>query len=248
MAVTDDTVLPDQGTAPNPTDEERARVRERNELVRAMDRVLTDMRQRSYEGKLTTPARWKKLALAPAGMRPAAFAEQVLDYIEGREHADASPAVGAIEAPAPLEVLLEGRDLSEDDPLPEPEVHDVVLLYGKKGIYLYSKALMSASFARALFLTAEDDDLATFVDVVRTESSVYPRPVSVDAFMMPPYLWAPTHVEKLFSQVETGGSFTDIHTCRASNGKVHYYSDLYLSAAQARALAEWYEVEKPRNP
>lgn len=54
--------------APQLTDEQRAEIHQRNALVRAWDKALTDMRQRSYEGKLTTPARWKRLAIAPQDM------------------------------------------------------------------------------------------------------------------------------------------------------------------------------------
>ena len=53
--------------APEIADEQSAAIDARNELIRSWDRALSDMRQRSYEGKLTTPARWKRLAMAPAG-------------------------------------------------------------------------------------------------------------------------------------------------------------------------------------
>lgn len=230
------------------SDEERVEIRKRNALIRAWDRALSDMRQRSYEGKLTTPARWRKLSLAPAGWNAKAFEESLIDYIESHDHADDSPALNEPPAPAPLDVQLEGVEHTDDDPLPELSVADVVMLFGKKTVYLYSKPLLSHSFAHALFMTSEDDDLSTFIDMVRTESRLYPRPVSRDTFMNPPYLWAPSKTAQVFDQVVADGSFPDIHEVRASNGVVNYYSSLYLSDAQAQALAEWYEVEKPQNP
>ena len=230
------------------TDEERAAIHERNAFIRAVDAVLTDVRQRSYEGKLTTSSRWEKRAFAPEGMEAKAFEEQVLAYIEDRDHAEAKLVVGRIAAPKPLDVQLEGTARTEDDPLPEPEVGDIALMYGKKGIYLYSVALLSHSFARALFLTAEDNDVATFVDVVRTESSTYPRPVSINAFKNAPYLWAPSKTREVFGQVQASGSFKDVVETRASNGVRYYYSTMYLSAAQANSLAEWDAVERMRNP
>lgn len=230
------------------TDEEREEIHGRNAFIRAGDTALNDMRQRSSEGKLTTSARWKKLAMQPEGLDADQFEEKLLTYIEDHDHAEDSPAMGAIEAPKPLGIQLEGKELSEDDPLPELDVSDVAIIYGKKGIYLYSKPLMSHSFAHALFLTTENDDLATFIDVVRNESKVYPRPVSIDAFMNPPYLWPREKTRKVFTQAGAEASFKDIHAVRASNNKEYYYSDLYLNEAQARSLAEWYEVEKPSNP
>ena len=104
------------------------------------------------------------------------------------------------------------------------------------------------SFAKALYHTAEDNDVATFVDVVRTESSTYPRPVGIDSFMNPPYLWAPSRTREVYQKTIATSSFKDIHETHASNGRTYYYSDMYLSEAQARSLAEWYGVEQQRNP
>ena len=230
------------------TDEQRAAIRTHNNWIRAADRALTDMRQRSYEGKLTTASRWGKLALAPEGVEQSAFQEELLSYIEDHEHATDEPAMGKMKAPDPLEVQLAGRELSEDGPLPEPDVSDVVLLYGKKAVYLYSKPLMSHSFAHALFNTTEQDDLATFVDVVRSESRDYPRPVAASIFMNPPYLWSVDKTVGLFERTIDDPDLADICITRTSLGESYFYSRKYLSDAQGKALAEWYGVEKGRNP
>lgn len=236
------------GCAPEVTPEELERIHAQNAFVRAMDEALTDVRQRSYEGKLTKSSRWRKLALAPAGMDGRAFEEQVLTYIETHEHAEDTPAMGKLVAPKPLAVQLEGADVSPDEPLPELDVTDLVLIFGKKGIYLYSKALMSHSFAHALYQTAENSAVATFVDVVRSESKNYPRPVSIGSFMNAPYLWAKSKTLEVFEQVQQSGSFDDIHMVRTSMNEPYFYSTLYLSDAQGKALAEWYGVEKGMNP
>ena len=234
--------------APEITDEQSAAIDARNELIRSWDRALSDMRQRSYEGKLTTPARWKRLAMAPAGTDADSFEESLIDYIETHEHAEDSPAMGAMQAPAPLEVKLEGRELGEHEPLPDPDVSDVVLLYGKKGVYLYSKPLLSHSFAHALFLTTESDEVSTFIDVVRSESRTYPRPVSILSFMNPPYLWPTDKTREIFAAASREEAFSDIHTCTTSENEQFFFSTLYLSDAQGKALAEWFGVEKVRNP
>lgn len=234
-------------TAPRSPEELEA-VRVRNAWVRAADAALTDMRQRSYEGKLTTPARWKKMAFAPEGMDGRDFAEQLLSYIEDHEHAEGTPAMGKMSAPLPLEERLRRNPVPADEPLPEPEVTDVVLLYGKGGVYLFSKPLMSNSYAHALFQTAESDDLATFADVVRTESRVYPRPVSASSFLNPPYLWSAAKVAELFERTIGNEDLADICITQTSLGESFFFSDRYLSPAQGKALAEWYGVEKGRNP
>lgn len=238
----------DGGADAAPTEEELAAIRARNAFIRAADAALTDVRQRSYEGKLTTTTRWKKRAFAPEGMDAKTFTEQLMTYIQDHEHAEAKPVVGRVAAPKPLEVELEGVELGDTDELPDLDVHDIAFMFGKKGIYLYSVALLSHSFARALYLTAEDNDMATFVDVVRTESSTYPRPVEIDTFMNPPYLWSRSKTRKVFEEVVASGSFGDIKQTATSFGTPYFYSDLYLSEAQAASLAQWYGVERGMNP
>lgn len=230
------------------TEEKRAAIQARNAFIRAADAALTDIRQRSYEGKLTTTTRWKKRAFAPEGMDAKAFTEQLMTYIQDRDHAEAKPVMGRVAAPKPLEVELEGVELAETDELPDLDVSDIAFMFGKKGVYLYSVALLSHSFARALYLTAEDNDMATFVDVVRTESSTYPRPVGIDAFMNPPYLWPRSKTLRVFDEVVATGSFNDIKQTATSFGTPYFYSDMYLSEAQAASLAQWYGVERGMNP
>lgn len=230
------------------TDEERAAILAHNAFICAADAALTDVRQRSYEGKLTTTTRWKKRAFAPEGMDAKAFTEQLMTYIQDRDHAEAKPVMGRVAAPKPLEVELGGVELADTDKLPDLDVSDIAFMFGKKGIYLYSVALLSHSFARALYLTAEDNDMATFVDVVRTESSTYPRPVGIDAFMNPPYLWPRSKTLRVFDEVVATGSFNDIKQTATSFGTPYFYSDMYLSEAQAGSLAQWYGVERGMNP
>ena len=62
-----------------------------------------------------------------------------------------------------------------------------------------------------------------------------------------PYGFSLDHVYEVFRQVEASGAYPDIQTCRASNGDVYFYSTTYLSPAQAKALAQWYSVEKAMN-
>lgn len=233
---------------PKRTPEELARVHAENARTRAMDKAFSDIRQRSYDGKLTTPARWKKLALAPEGMDAADFEELALDFIEDEPHAEDKPVTGHVEAPKPLDAQLEGTEVNEDELLPKLSVEDIAIIYGKKASYLYSVALMSHSFAHALFHAAEEDDLSTFIDVVREESRIYPRPVSENCFMNAPYLWSHEKTGHVFDRVRETGSFKDIKATATSQGETFYYSDIYLSDAQAKSLAEWYGVEKGMNP
>lgn len=230
------------------SDEEVARIHARNDWLIAADQALSDLRRRSRDGKLTTSERWIKRAIAPAGTDARAFAEELLAFIEERPHAEDAPAMGKQDLPLGYDDRPELDELGLEDPLPEPEVTDIVILYGKSGIYLYSKPLMSHSFAHALFNTAEGDDLATFADVVRTESRVYPRPVAASDFLNQPYLWSASKVADLFERAMNDEAYADIEITTTSLNESFFYSTRHLSPAQGKALAEWYGVEKFRNP
>lgn len=223
-------------------------VHARNDWLIAADQALADLRQRSRDGKLTSPDRWVKRAFAPQGVDAKVFADELVAYIETHPHAEDAPAMGKQELPRGYDDRPELDELSLDDPLPEPEVVDIVLLRGKTGTYLYSKPLMSHSYAHALFNTAEGDDLATFADVIRTESRVYPRPVAASDFLNQPYLWPASKVAGLYERAIADEAYADIELTTTSLNESFFYSTRHLSAAQGKALAEWYGVEKFRNP
>ena len=237
-----------ESAAAAPSAEEVAAIHARNDWLIAADQALADLRRRSYDGKLTSPERWVKRAYAPAGVDAKTFADELLSYIEDHPHAEDSPAIGKQDVPLGYDDRPELNELGLDEPLPEPEVSDIVALYGKSGVYLYSKPLMSHSFAHALFNTAEGDDLATFADVVRTESRVYPRPVAASDFLNQPYLWSASKVAGLFERAMADEAYSDIEITTTSLNESFFFSTRHLSPAQGKALAEWYGVEKLRNP
>lgn len=220
----------------------------RNEWLIALDQAVADVRSRSRAGKLTTPERWVKLALAPAGVDGRAFAHDALSHIEAHPHAEDAPTMGRRPVPLGYDDLPELDELSLDDPLPEPEVTDIAVLSGASRTYLYATSLMSYSFAHALFNTAEGDDLATFADAVRSESRIYPRPVAASCFLLHPYLWSAEKVAALYERATRDEAYADIELVKTSLGESFFYSTRHLSAAQGKALAEWHGVEKHRNP
>ncbi len=247
MAVDEPADSSDEAPSEEQDTELEARL-ERNAFIRALDAVLADLRQRSDEGKITTPARWRKRAMQPEGTDARAFEEKVLTYIEEHDHSSGEAHAGRIAVPQDLAALLGNGESSDDEALPELAVNDIVLLWGKKGAYLYSEALMANNYAHMLFLTAEDDDLGTFVDQVRNESKIYPRPMAASSFRNPPFLWSVAKAKQLFARTQEAGSFPDIKVTVTSIGQWYFYSDLYLRDAQAKALAEFYGVERQRNP
>jgi hypothetical protein len=125
---------------------------------------------------------------------------------------------------------------------------DIAVLQGTKARYLYSTDFMTDSFAHWTYLALEDDKVATFVDIVREESRTYPRPMVYRALLNDPFRMTEDQVLDCWKTVRESEKFPDIASCDASNGDVYFYSSDYLSGAQAKALAEYYSVERWMNP
>ncbi|MEY8460545.1 hypothetical protein AALA69_05375 [Eggerthellaceae bacterium 24-137] len=134
----------------------------------------------------------------------------------------------------------------EGDSLPY-DCKNIRLLLGATSYYLYDASAMTDAYARWSFLAAEDDPVATFVECVREESSVYPRPMARANLANDPFRLSAEAVEAAFAEARAQGRADDIERTEASNGDVYFYSTTYLSPVRARSLAEWDAVERRRN-
>ena len=172
--------------------------------------------------------------------------------------AGGADGVSAAQGEGPADKAAVGEEDAEDaaqwvEPAALEEVHaplscdDIVVIEGKADTYLYSRESMTDNFAHWAYLAAENDDLVTFVDNVREEARVYPRPMLAKSFKNFPYLWDIERAEAAYRAVRESGEHPDIERVAATKGDVYFYSTDYLSHAQAKALAQWYSVEKPLN-
>lgn len=137
-----------------------------------------------------------------------------------------------------------------DGPSPVDEFGDcrgIGLLMGASSYYLYDRTAMTDAYARWAFLAAEDDPVATFLECVREESSVYPRPMAVTSLANDPFRMDAAAVEDAFAAARAQGRADDIERTEASNGDVYFYSTRFLTPRRAEALAEWDAVERFRN-
>ena len=89
--------------------------------------------------------------------------------------------------------------------------------------------------------------MATFIECVREESSVYPRPMARENLANDPFRMNAEAVEAAFAEACAQGRADDIERVEASNGDVYFYSTTYLTPRRAQALAEWDAVERIRN-
>lgn len=250
--------------------EERQAKAEHDALAAAFDMI----RERSNEGKLTTPGTWAAAGIVPDHLIPVDFSDLAFDEIiaaqaasaeaqkaaeeaaqAAAEKADAMSADSGAEdaaasAPEADEAAgenapsgVEPDSFDSEIEAPEWELDDIKVLEGKQ-TYLYSSDYMTDTYAHWAFLAEEGDDVLTLVENAREESRLYPRPMLATSLSNKPYHWSAEQIEQVWQAVQESGSYPDIKTCGASNGDQYFYSTDYLSDAQAKALAEWYSVER----
>lgn len=140
-------------------------------------------------------------------------------------------------------------ETDEKDPVRELEVNDenIELLMGAYGYYLYDSELMTRAFARWAFLAAEGNDEATFAELVREESRIYPRPMPLVSLQNRPFSKTPGEIEAIWETVHSSGLYPDLERIEASDGTVFFYSSEFLGATRAQSIAEWNAVERELN-
>ena len=255
--------------------EERQAKAEHDALAAAFNMI----RERSNEGKLTTPGTWAAAGIVPDHLIPVDFSDLAFDEIIAAQAAsieeaaqaavansDAVSADSDVEGVATRAPEADGvagehaPSVDEDDSNTsdagdslDPEIEtvewkldDIKVLEGKQ-TYLYSSDYMTDTYAHWAFLAEEGDDTLTLVENAREESRLYPRPMLATSLSSKPYYWNAEQIEQAWQAVQESGSYPDIKTCEASNGERYFYSTDYLSDAQAKALAEWYSVERYMN-
>lgn len=250
--------------------EERQAKAEHDALAAAFDMI----RERSNEGKLTTPGTWAAAGIVPDHLIPVDFSDLAFDEIiaaqatsaeaqkvaeeaaqAAAEKADATSADSGVEDAATrapeaddaagehVPSAAEPDSFDSEIEAPEWELDDIKVLEGKQ-TYLYSSDYMTDTYAHWAFLAEEGDDVLTLVENAREESRLYPRPMLTTSLSNKPYHWSAEQIEQVWQAVQESGAYPDIKTCGASNGDQYFYSTDYLSDAQAKALAEWYSVER----
>ena len=250
--------------------EERQAKAEHDALAAAFNMI----RERSNEGKLTTPGTWAAAGIVPDHLIPVDFSDLAFDEIIAAQAASAEAqkaAEGAVQAVAEDTNAVSADSGVEDaatraseadeaagenapsgaEPdsfdseieVSEWELDDIKVLEGKQ-TYLYSSDYMTDTYAHWAFLAEEGDDVLTLVENAREESRLYPRPMLTTSLSNKPYHWSAEQIEQVWQAVQESGAYPDIKTCGASNGDQYFYSTDYLSDAQAKALAEWYSVER----
>ena len=192
------------------------------------------------------------VAVTPAASEPATASPDSAAEDDQPAEDDRSPFAG-LRIPEGYRLeQIEGEWVLVEDENAAPvrkeiKCNRIKVLMGMHSYYLYDETLMTASYARWAFLAAEDNPVVTFVECVREDSRVYPRPYAAECLKNPPFRMTDEQIEETWQAVRDSGNYPDIERTEASNGDVYYYSTQYLESGYAASLAEYDAVERPAD-
>ena len=192
------------------------------------------------------------VAVTPAASEPATASPDSAAEDDQPAEDDRSPFAG-LRIPEGYRLeQIEGEWVLVEDENAAPvrkeiKCNRIKVLMGMHSYYLYDETLMTASYARWAFLAAEDNPVVTFVECVREDSRVYPRPYAAECLKNPPFRMTDEQIEETWRTVRDSGNYPDIERTEASNGDVYYYSTKYLQPGFAASLAEFSSVERPAS-
>lgn len=192
------------------------------------------------------------VAATPAASEPAPGSPDSAAEDEQPAENDRSPFAG-LRIPEGYRLeQIEGEWVLVEDESAAPvrkeiKCNRIKVLMGMHSYYLYDETLMTASYARWAFLAAEDNPVVAFVECVREDSRVYPRPYAAECLKNPPFRMTDDQIEETWQAVRDSGNYPDIERTEASNGDVYYYSTQYLESGYAASLAEYDAVERPAD-
>lgn len=206
----------------------------------------------SQSGNAAESAESAAVAATPATSEPAPASPDDAAEDEQPAEDDRSPFAG-LRIPEGYRLeQIEGEWVLVEDENAAPvrkeiKCNRIKVLMGMHSYYLYDETLMTASYARWAFLAAEDNPVVTFVECVREDSRVYPRPYAAECLKNPPFRMTDEQIEETWQAVRDSGNYPDIERTEASNGDVYYYSTQYLESGYAASLAEYDAVERPAD-
>jgi len=113
--------------------------------------------------------------------------------------------------------------------------------------FYYSSQDMSRAYALML-MQMQGDPARLIAGVVRENSASYPRPVSLDIFIHPPFSFTHEKVLACLDRMGRDAEYEDIASTTTSASTLYLYSMLHLEPDHASILAEWIDVGQFENP
>ena len=112
--------------------------------------------------------------------------------------------------------------------------------------YYHYKPQMSSLYAR--ILSTANNKMVQVASVVRESSRDYPRPVALEIFEYPPFLFEADALQQCLRDMAENPEYADIKFTESSVGTVYLYSTRYLDEDYAAFLAENEDVGAIASP
>jgi hypothetical protein len=132
------------------------------------------------------------------------------------------------------QVLQENQDLRE--------------ISGRNGIAHYHSVQSLSDTYAGILVWKSENPLHLIAEVVRRNSQLYPRPVSVNSFREPPFGLTGEEIVEYLTTMGEQKEYQDIAQTRTSVGTQFLYSTEHLDPDHAFTLAEWLDVGQVDNP
>jgi len=172
-----------------------------------------------------------------------ALAEPESDPAQAQESAPAGEPAEAATAPRVVEREYAAALLAEL--LAESEDVAAFTAWDSKEYYHY-KPQMSSLYAG--ILSTANNRMVQVASVVRDSSRDYPRPVPLEIFEYPPFLFEAEALQQCLRDMAEAEEYADIRFTESSVGTVYLYSTRYLDEDYAAFLAEKEDVGAIASP
>ena len=174
---------------------------------------------------------------AEALAAPEDTAEQAMEAAPAVESAQVAAAPRVVDGEYAAALLAEL--LAENDDVA------VFTAWDNKEYYHY-KPQMSSLYAR--ILSTANNKMVQVASVVRESSRDYPRPVALEIFEYPPFLFEADALQQCLRDMDENPEYADIKFTESSVGTVYLYSTRYLDEDYAAFLAENEDVGAIASP
>ncbi len=110
--------------------------------------------------------------------------------------------------------------------------------------YLHAEYILSVAYAKLLLRKQANDPKRLIAELVRENSDLWPRPVSVEFFSETElFEMTPADVTNVVAAMMADPAYADIKGVTTSNGVLYLYSDRFMVEPVALRKAEWVEVD-----
>jgi hypothetical protein len=125
---------------------------------------------------------------------------------------------------------------------------DIKEISGSDGIPRYYSTLsLSETYVRIL-TQKKENPISLMAEIVRENSSIYPRPVPLNIFKESPFDFTQDELLGCLKKMAEQREYRDIAQTITSIGTIFLYSTQHLEPDYASSLAEWLEVGQVSNP